>query len=47
MAALTYQRSRLVRAWTHLERQRGGLGFEDLVTQIEAIKELLIAILLD
>ena len=27
MAALTYQRSRLVRAWTHLERQRGGLGF--------------------
>lgn len=27
LAALTYQRSRLVRAWTHLERQRGGLGF--------------------
>ena len=27
MAALTHQRSRLVRAWTHLERQRGGLGF--------------------
>lgn len=27
MAALTYQRSRLVRAWTHLERQRGGFGF--------------------
>ena len=27
MAALIYQRSRLVRAWTHLERQRGGLGF--------------------
>ncbi|MFT5797948.1 MAG: GTP-binding protein HflX [Candidatus Azotimanducaceae bacterium] len=27
MAALTYQRTRLVRAWTHLERQRGGLGF--------------------
>ena len=27
MAALTYQRSRLVRSWTHLERQRGGLGF--------------------
>ena len=27
MAALTYQRSRLVRAWTNLERQRGGLGF--------------------
>ncbi len=26
MAQLTYQRSRLVRAWTHLERQRGGLG---------------------
>lgn len=27
LAALTYQRSRLVRAWTHLERQRGGVGF--------------------
>lgn len=27
MAALSYQRSRLVRAWTHLERQRGGYGF--------------------
>jgi GTPase len=27
LAALTYQRSRLVRSWTHLERQRGALGF--------------------
>lgn len=27
LAALTYQRSRLVRSWTHLERQRGGHGF--------------------
>lgn len=27
LAHLTYQRSRLVRSWTHLERQRGGLGF--------------------
>ena len=27
MAALSYQRSRLVRSWTHLERQRGALGF--------------------
>ncbi|MEQ8357268.1 MAG: GTPase HflX [Kiloniellaceae bacterium] len=27
LAALTYQRSRLVRSWTHLERQRGGVGF--------------------
>ncbi len=26
-AALSYQRSRLVRSWTHLERQRGGFGF--------------------
>ena len=26
LAALTYQRSRLVRQWSHLERQRGGLG---------------------
>ncbi len=38
MAALTYQRTRLVRAWTHLERQRGGLGFVGGPgeTQIEA-----------
>jgi GTPase len=27
LAHLTYQKSRLVRAWTHLERQRGGAGF--------------------
>jgi len=27
LAALEYARSRLVRSWTHLERQRGGLGF--------------------
>lgn len=27
LASLTYQRSRLVRSWTHLERQRGGAGF--------------------
>ena len=27
LAALEYQRSRLVRSWTHLERQRGGFGF--------------------
>lgn len=27
LAHLTYQRSRLVRSWTHLERQRGGAGF--------------------
>lgn len=27
MAHLTYQKSRLVRSWTHLERQRGGFGF--------------------
>jgi len=38
MAALAYQRTRLVRAWTHLERQRGGLGFVGGPgeTQIEA-----------
>ena len=38
MAALSYQRTRLVRAWTHLERQRGGLGFVGGPgeTQIEA-----------
>ena len=27
LATLSYQRTRLVRSWTHLERQRGGLGF--------------------
>ncbi len=27
LAALSFQRSRLVRSWTHLERQRGGGGF--------------------
>ena len=27
LAAMTFQRSRLVRSWTHLERQRGGGGF--------------------
>jgi len=27
LAALSFQRSRLVRSWTHLERQRGGNGF--------------------
>jgi GTPase len=27
LARLTYERSRLVRTWTHLERQRGGKGF--------------------
>lgn len=27
LATLSYQRSRLVRSWTHLERQRGGFGF--------------------
>ncbi len=38
MAHLSYQRTRLVRAWTHLERQRGGLGFVGGPgeTQIEA-----------
>jgi len=27
LAALLYQKTRLVRSWTHLERQRGGAGF--------------------
>lgn len=38
LAALAYQRTRLVRSWTHLERQRGGLGFVGGPgeTQIEA-----------
>jgi GTP-binding protein HflX len=38
LAHLNYQRSRLVRSWTHLERQRGGVGFlgGPGETQIEA-----------
>jgi GTPase len=38
LAHLTYQKSRLVRSWTHLERQRGGYGFlgGPGETQIEA-----------
>ncbi|MGB0498477.1 MAG: GTPase HflX [Rubricella sp.] len=38
LAALSYQRTRLVRSWTHLERQRGALGFVGGPgeTQIEA-----------
>ncbi|WP_420561648.1 GTPase HflX [Tepidicaulis sp.] len=38
LAHLTYQKSRLVRSWTHLERQRGGTGFlgGPGETQIEA-----------
>ena len=38
LAHLSYQKSRLVRSWTHLERQRGGLGFVGGPgeTQIEA-----------
>ena len=38
LAHLKYQRSRLVRSWTHLERQRGGFGFlgGPGETQIEA-----------
>ena len=27
LASLTYQKSRLVKSWSHLERQRGGFGF--------------------
>ncbi|MCB1517827.1 MAG: GTPase HflX [Hyphomicrobiaceae bacterium] len=43
LAHLKYQRSRLVRSWTHLERQRGGLGFigGPGETQIEADRRLL------
>jgi GTP-binding protein HflX len=44
LARLTYERSRLVRTWTHLERQRGGFGFMGGPgeTQIEADKRLLL-----
>ncbi len=43
LAALNYQKSRLVRSWTHLERQRGGLGFVGGPgeTQIEVDRRLI------
>jgi GTP-binding protein HflX len=43
LARLAYERSRLVRTWTHLERQRGGFGFlgGPGETQIEADRRLL------
>lgn len=43
LAHLTFQRSRLVRSWTHLERQRGGYGFlgGPGETQIETDRRLL------
>ena len=43
LAHLNYQRGRLVRSWTHLERQRGGAGFMGGPgeTQIEADRRLL------
>src|SRR5499427_9522769 len=42
-AHLTYQKSRLVRSWTHLERQRGGFGFlgGPGETQIEADRRMI------
>jgi GTP-binding protein HflX len=44
LARLDYERSRLVRTWTHLERQRGGFGFlgGPGETQIEADRRLLV-----
>jgi GTP-binding protein HflX len=43
LAHLTWQRSRLVRSWTHLERQRGGFGFlgGPGETQIEADRRVI------
>jgi GTP-binding protein HflX len=43
LAHLDHQRSRLVRSWTHLERQRGGFGFlgGPGETQIEADRRLI------
>lgn len=43
LAHLNYQKGRLVRSWTHLERQRGGAGFlgGPGETQIEADRRLL------
>ena len=44
LARLDYERSRLVRTWTHLERQRGGFGFlgGPGETQIEADRRLIL-----
>ena len=50
LAALNYQKSRLVRSWTHLERQRGGAGFmggpgeKQIETDRRLIAERIIAI---
>ena len=43
LAHLVYQKSRLVRSWTHLERQRGGFGFlgGPGETQIETDRRLI------
>jgi GTPase len=43
LAHLVYQKSRLVRSWTHLERQRGGFGFlgGPGETQIEADRRVI------
>ena len=43
LAHLSYQKTRLVRAWTHLERQRGGFGFlgGPGETQIEADRRVI------
>jgi len=43
LAHLNYQKTRLVRSWTHLERQRGGLGFVGGPgeTQIEADRRMI------
>ncbi len=43
LAHLNYQKSRLVRSWTHLERQRGGFGFlgGPGETQIEADRRII------
>jgi len=43
LAHLNYQKGRLVRSWTHLERQRGGLGFVGGPgeTQIEADRRMI------
>ena len=44
LASLNYQKSRLVRTWTHLERQRGGVGFlaGPGETQLETDRRLIV-----
>src|SRR3712207_7774763 len=50
LAHLQYQRSRLVRSWTHLGRQRGGFGFlrsEEHTSELQSRQYLVCRLLLE